>query len=127
MIQIHLVGKGWSGRAVRLETLTFPELEAAETTAAKEITKDSLQIEYQKKVERLAIEMMVKEISEPVAKGVTPTAWQKVTPGELALSMSKYFTAKDMSTLKSLFHAEHSATQADVDAILEAKINVLED
>ncbi len=127
MFQIHLVGRGWSGRAVRVEPLTAAEIETAELTAATEITKDSLQLEYQNKVERLGMEVMIKEISEPAAKGATPEGWKKVTPQDLALGMSKYFTAKDMSTLKALYRSEHSVSQAEVDAILESKINVLAD
>jgi hypothetical protein len=128
MFQIHLVGKGWSGRAVRLDTLTYTELEAAEVTAAREITKDSLNVEYSNKVIRLGIEMMIKEYSNPVAKDAVSTAtWHKADPAELSLSMGKIFTAKDMATLKAVFSSEHSVSQADVDAILESKINVLAD
>ena len=127
MFQVHLVGRGWSGRAVRVETLTSTQIEANEVIAASETTKDSIVMEYQNKIERLGMEVMIKEISEPTAKGATPEGWKKVTPQDLALSMSKYFTAKDMSTLKALYRAEHSVSQAEVDAILESKINVLAD
>ena len=84
-------------------------------------------MEYQNKIERLGMEMMIKEVSEPCKKGETPTSWTKVTPQDLSLGMGKYFTAKDMSTLKALYRAEHSVSQAEVDAILESKINVLAD
>ena len=128
MNQIHLKRPGMSGRAVRYEVLSTKEVEAAESAAARAVTKESTMGEYNNEVTRLEMQMMIKSMTEPVKEADLPTAkWLPTSAQDLDMQWSKYFNVKDTAALKRICTDEHTVSQSDIDAIMEGKVVVLED
>jgi hypothetical protein len=129
MYQIHLTGKGMSGRAVRLEVLTTTQIEAAEIAAARDVTSESLQLEYKNKFEKLCMVQMIKEYTEKVTPEKLPEAkWNKSDPADLDVrGLSTYFNTRDIPVLKTWFRTKHDVTQAEVDEVLGKEVAVVVD
>jgi hypothetical protein len=99
-------------------------VEAAELAAAKQVTPQSLQSEFNSIVEKEGIEMMVREVSEP---GENPQKWKKVNAELLHGEWKKFFGLKDTIALKAVYRKEHNITEKELEAIMEKKVDVLED
>lgn len=118
--QYHLVGKGFSGRAVRVRELTPIEAEENLTAAAKLSSgvSESTQILELKKVEwRNGVKLMITEFTDPCADPLAEgVKWRKVTPGLLD-DIGAFFTAKDVGALEAVFRQMHEVTPAELEAI----------
>jgi len=120
--RIHLPG---SGRAVRYETLTVEQVEKCEQLAAVALTKESTVLEFQNAAAREGVELMIREVSKPVAKAkleAGEVTWEKVGAEQLHGKLGDYFTPKDINALKSIYLREHVVTKEEVDSILEGKV-----
>jgi hypothetical protein len=126
--QIHLFGKGLSGRAVRYVTLNDEQVEHIELEAAREIGKEGTNLDMWARVQRMGMELMVKQVSDPCSREDLPKAsWKAVTPAVLHGSWRTLFTNKDTKILKRAYDEEHEVTRSDLDAIMAGKVQVLGD
>lgn len=128
--QIHLTGRaGYSGRAVRYRTLTAAQVERNEIEASKSVEKDSPAYVFVATVQKLGLEQMIVQVSEPVKPDkLGEAAWRDVSPEQLIGDGWKaLFTVKDTEVLKRLYNDEYYVTKDEVDAILSGKVQVLAD
>lgn len=119
--RVHLVGPGHSGRYVRYRVLSSTEVDQVEKLASDEMEKDSNTFDLNTAVARNGLERMVVAVTEPAKNGTVP-AFTPCTPGELSTQWAKLFTARDTAVLKRLYQREHVVTEAEVDAIMEGKV-----
>ena len=118
LTQLHLKGKGFSGRAVRLRELAPAEVEANLTAAAKLAGKEAGPLEIKKIEWRNAVKMMIVEFTEPCADPMADgVKWRKVSPGMLE-DMGEYFKAKDVALLEHFYRDQNEVLQDEVDDIL---------
>lgn len=124
--QIHLVGKGFSGRAVRYVTLDDEQVEKVELTAAREVGKEGTNLEMWSRQQRIGMETMIRMVSDPVSETDLPKArWSAVTAQQLHDGWKDLFTNKDTKTLKRAYDEEHEVRGAELDIILGKKMGVL--
>ncbi len=124
---------GFSGRGVRLRTLSLAEKDDAERCAAKEIEQDTTNGMYNRVRAREGITRCItevtkeREIADPGA-----ASWVKVTQQDLGgdgrakLSLDDLFTPKDLDVLHGWYRDNHDASQADLDAITGGAIETAE-
>lgn len=120
-----------SGRFVRYRTLTTTEIESNEKAAAADSTAETKVVEYNTKVERTGLAMMVTEYTERQAGKPDarpgPSAWKKPSGNELTMQWDAVFSAKDSAVLKSIYRSEHVASPSELDAIMAGKVQILEE
>jgi len=154
--QIHLAGRGFSGRVVRYVTLSPEEIEQNERFAQSSITPTSTYAQYMAVQTRVGMERMIKQVSDPVIfeplaapPGETPEAAQKrladdeaslmraiadavfheVTPEQLGEpeNWKKLFGTRDTRVLMAAYRMEHEVSQTELDAIMGKKVEVIVD
>jgi hypothetical protein len=124
--QIHLAGKGYSGRGVRYRVLPPDEIEHIEKVASGTLTKESTVYEFSSAVARMGIEQMVVEVTDPIEPGkqLNGQPWRKLSPEQAHNEWNKLFSTKDTQMLKRLYSREHAVTEEEVDRIMEGKVTV---
>jgi hypothetical protein len=125
MEMYHLKGRRMCGRAVRVEALDSPDIDANLAAAAKLAGKEATILEIKKIEWRNGVKLFVKEISEPCEDmfKLKPEQWKKVTPGMLD-DIKAYFGAKDMQVLEALFREYHDINPDELDAIMGKAVPV---
>lgn len=136
MKQLLLKGPGYSGRGVRICTLSVAQVEQIREEAAKEISEDGLPKEVKQAVyarfqKRAGIAAMVTEITERTGfksrDELTGAAWKKPSVDDLTLNPGLFFTTKDLDALGDVFFRVHVAMQAEVDDIMGEALDVTAD
>lgn len=137
MKQILLKGVGYSGRGVRLVTLSMPQLDAIREEAAKAIPNDegttpaARNQVYVNEQKRNGVPAMIAEVTEKAGFAkrdeLLQAAWKKPTVDELRDSPEKYFTTKDLDALGDLFFKLHLAQPKEVEDILGEALDVTSD
>jgi hypothetical protein len=127
LFQIHLSAKGMSGRGVRYAMLGDAALDRNDIEAAKSAREGAINQEVWAASERLGMEQMIRELTEPGVTDLTTATWKKVTLEEIATGWSKFFNAKDTAALRRAYKDKHSATAAELDAIMGKEAVVLAD
>ena len=118
---------GYSGRAVRIVTLTPDQVDHNEKVAAEGLGKEATVYEFSNVATRLGLEQMVVEMTEPVSpEALSGEPWRKVTAKELNAEWSTLFTSKDTTMLKRIYAREHVVTEAEVDMIMSGKVLVVD-
>jgi len=125
--QVHLKGKGYSGRGVRYRILKQSELDSNEVLAAKTLDDGYSKIEHQVEVSRLALSAMVTAYTDPGVKEPQTARWTSADKGYLERQWDAVFTTKDTAVLRNIFHTEHGVNEAELEAILKGKVEVLAD
>jgi hypothetical protein len=136
-VQVHLTGKGFSGRAVRYRILSIEAVDLVEQFVAglPDIRNktDLPMLTYNNAIALRGVSQMLVAMTEPVAADdlpkakwlpCTPEMFDKDIPGSKALS--DYFTTKDIRVLRTIYLQEHDAGKAEVDAILAGKVGVVD-
>lgn len=119
MQQYHLQGKGFSGRAVRVEPLEPDEHEENLLNAAKIVGAGASVLELRQTEFRNGSRRMIKHYSDPCADPMDPSVkWYSVKPGQFDDGFGKLFTAKDKQVLEAIFRDYHDVTNSEVDAIV---------
>jgi len=127
LLQVHLAGKGCCRRAVRYRHLTVEEIESIELSVADDLGKDVKMGVYWRQCELECLELSIQSFTEPVApEDLAKAKWQKKGP-MFGTQMRQIVEAKDLDLLRGIFRREHKASEADLDAILEKKVAVVED
>lgn len=126
--QIHLRGKGYSGRAVRIKTLDASTIDANFMAAGKLAGDEASGVEIKTIEWRNAVKQFITEFSEPCESAVAETTkWRKPKPGEFDERMDEIFTVKDIQTLIYQYKMYHEVTLAEVEAIVGEAITLSED
>lgn len=116
--QLHLKGRGFSGRGVRVRDLVPSEVEENLTSAAKLLSKDASIIELKKTEWRNGVKRMLTEITDPcedpMAEGVK---WKKFTPA-MADCLDDFFRPKDVQLLEHLYRDANEVVASEVDDIV---------
>ena len=134
--QYALVGKGFSGRGVRVRELDGAERDDALSSAAKDVGKEASNVEWSSAAVRLCICKMIVSVTKQ--RGLTSTdeilkaTWatvseqQLLTPGS-EWSLGKLFNAKDQDVLASIYKRAHECTAKEVEDIMGKGLAVSED
>lgn len=132
--RIHLTGPGYSGRAVGYRVLDIDELDEVERALGQEIRTmehaDKMSVaEYQRLFMRIGLPKIVVEFTDPVTPEQFAAReglkWTAATPqmfDDEAGGLKRFFRAKDVALLRSLFLQEHDVNQREVDRILAGKV-----
>lgn len=123
-MQIHLKGKGFSGRGVRYRELDPIEVENNLKAAGKIVGAEATPLELKKTEWRNGAKAMLVEFSEPCedlfavdAEGKSKVKWRKVTPDVLE-DFGAYFKTKDLAILEHIYRENHEVLQSEVEAIV---------
>ena len=124
MKQMHLKGKGFSGRGVRVRDLTSDDVDENMIQATKLLSSEPTALEYQKIVWRGAVKRMVAEITEPCADlFAEDVKWRKATP-EMLENLSELFTAKDVTLLQAYYRDTYEVVPSEVEDIVGKAVPV---
>lgn len=124
MQQYHFKGKGFSGRAVRIEELDLNQCSSNLLAAAKIVGPDATGLELKKVEWRTAIKQMIVEISDPCEDPLDASVkWKKVKPVDLD-DLSIYFKPKDMTALENIYRQYHELGESELEAITGKAIPV---
>ena len=128
MLQIHLLGRGFSGRGVRYKILTTAQVDSVERAAQATLTKESLIAEYTANIARDGATLMIHSVTAtPVTKGALEMAqWRVLKEGELAMCWDELFTPKDTALLRRAYEIEHSVSKDELDEIMGGKVTVVD-
>lgn len=124
LTQIHLKGKRFSGRGVKLRALDPLECEDVFTSAAKVAGKEATFIELHAIASRNGVKRFVAEITEPVDTIDEKTKWKKVSMEYMDEHFQTVFTPKDIVVLEKMYRDFHDVSQDEVDAIVGKAIPV---
>lgn len=119
--------RGYSGRGVRLRTLTFDEKEKLMAHAAAQVGESGTMPELisRRNLEgaKAMVAMVTRKGGHRTLEGLAPEEWIELTdadkdgPTKGALAFEALFTPKDVGALKEMFTRTHDASALDVDAI----------
>lgn len=130
---VHLVGVGFSGRAVKLRQLTPSEKDDVYMSAATQAGEDGKKFAFIRA--REGVTKMLVAVTEPglqTDEDVAGAKWSRLSVADLQnpagpMYYDTLFTAKDDDVMCARFRRNHEATQGEVDAIMGKAIEVQED
>lgn len=126
LLQYHLKGRGFSGRAVRLRELDPMEVEANLTATAKLVGPEATIVELKKVEWRNGVKLMVAQMTDPCDDPfVEGVKWKKITGGMLD-DLGTYFKAKDILALEAIYREYHEVVPAELEAITGKAVPVSE-
>lgn len=122
--QLHLKGRGFSGRAVRVEPLDPNVAENNLLASAKLAGPEASGLEIKKVEWRNGIKQFVVEYSD-ACDDMLKATFRKVRPGELD-DLAAVFTTKDIQALESIFRDYHEVMPSEVADIVGGAIDLSE-
>lgn len=125
--QIHLKGRGHSGRGVRYRVLKPSELDANEVAASKTLEEGFTASEYSVETMRLGLAVMVLAYTETNAKDLPSARWTQSDRAMLDRQWDALFTTRDTNVLRRIFREEHGVNDDEFEAIMAGKVEVLAD
>ena len=122
--QYHLLGRGFSGRAVRVQPLDPIESENNLLAAAKLAGPEAQPLEFKKIEWRNGVKLFITEYSEACTDPTKPEVkWKKVKAGDLD-DVGTVFTSKDIQALEAIFRDYHEVMPSEIDAIMGKAIDL---
>jgi len=123
---IHLVGAGYSGRAVKFRELTIPELDDVSLRANKGLDRDSTQQEYLLAVRRCGIRAFLVAVTAPLPAGADILAgdvkWEPLNEERLTMDERwKYeniFRVKDDAIIAREYSKLHDPSFAEASELV---------
>jgi len=124
--QFHLLGRGFSGRGIRVTPLDPAVAESNLLAAAKMAGAEATGLEIKKTEWRIGIKQFITEFSDSCADCLAADVkWRKPKPGELD-DLGVYFTPKDVQALESIFRDYHEVMPSEIESIVGKAIDLSE-
>ncbi len=135
LVEYALVGKGFSGRGVRLRVLEPDERDEIVERSAQEAGAEATNIQFSNLVLKNCLCRMVQQVTKetglPDAEKVHAATWVDVSErqlaGEKGSNLNSFFNAKDQDVLGRIYKEAHEATKAEIDAIMGKAVRVSTD
>lgn len=124
--QVHLNGRGCSGRGVRFRILSPLEDDQLELDAAKELPQGGSLLELRIIRYREAIKRMLVAYTEPglTSEQLATAKWIKPDPSVLETDWGKIFGPRDDKFLVELYRHYHEVSKDEVEQIVGKVLDV---